>query len=167
MAMADSSRTANDPLQAVSRFLRHLDLIRRRLVYGRGFQEGTMRPLSSFAVAILCALAACGGGGGTKKNPDAAVQMDAPAGLNGLGKKCTGASDCPANASACIGFTQGKLFCSPLCLMNGTGTTGANGQFPTSGAGALNPAPSNATCTGAFTGTTGMPVCAGILATTP
>ena len=90
------------------------------------------------------------------------------AGLSGLGQKCgTGLPACPANAPDCVGFTQGKTFCSPICLANGTGTTNGSGQFTGSGAGALNPLPNDATCTGAFTGTIGTAGCDAIVAVTP
>ena len=131
------------------------------------------RLLSISLVAGIVAgatIIACGGGGG--KNPDAKVFMDSKVfmdggSLAGLGKKCGSAGDCPANAKDCIGFSAGKLFCSPPCDTNATGTTGSNGQFPNTGAGALNPAPSNTPCTAAYTATVGVPVCAAIVATTP
>jgi len=125
-------------------------------------------------VAVGFTVIACGGGGTTNHNPDAKqfhdakAFMDAPPGLSGLGQKCgSGLPACPANASACVGFTGTNQFCAPSCDMNATGTTNAQGQFPNTGSGAITPAPNNGTCTAAFSGSGGTPFCAGIVASTP
>jgi hypothetical protein len=123
-------------------------------------------------VVVGATVIACGGG--SSKNPDAKVFhdsktfLDGPAGAMGLGQKCgSGLPACPSNASDCIGATGTTQFCTPTCDMNATGTTGSNGQFPNTGAGAITPAPNDATCTGAFSGSAGTPFCAAIVMSTP
>ncbi len=122
--------------------------------------------LSVLFALVVSTVAACGGddgeGGGTI---DAPKVIDAPpdaAPVAGLGKACVAAmngADCPTNAPRCVGFTgAGGTYCTPLCVSNGTATGAANGQFTN-----IMPAPSNALCAAAFSGTVGMPTCAGVL----
>jgi hypothetical protein len=84
--------------------------------------------------------------------------------LTGLLQKCgNGLPACPANAPLCFGLVQGGTsYCSPACVVNGTGTTNAQGQFAN-----VNPAPNNQTCMAAYTGGVGMPQCAVIVETVP
>ncbi len=123
--------------------------------------------LTLLSLMLGCLLVACGGGG--EEGPDAAIDakpidaaIDAPAGLTGLGKKCTPAmmgADCPANAPACVGFQGiGSSYCSPLCVTNGTAKGAMNNQFTM-----IMPAPNNMICQSAYNGTVGAGVCAGIL----
>jgi len=127
------------------------------------------------STASLAVIVACGSSGGDNKTPDAPKAIDAGksidaanATLTGLGQKCgSGLAACPTNASDCIGPPGGTSFCTPTCLTGGVGTTDGSGNFPPTGTGALVPAPSDATCSGAFTGTAGTPACAAILAYTP
>jgi hypothetical protein len=124
-------------------------------------------------VAVGVTVIACTGS--THHNPDAKVFNDAkvfmdapPGGAAGLGQKCgSGLASCPANAPECIGATGTTTFCTPVCDMNATGTTNAQGQFPASGSGAITPAPNDATCSGAFTGSAGTPACIAITMSTP
>ena len=127
-----------------------------------------MRITSLFAVSMMfgLVLAACGGDDGSS-NPvvDAPKVIDAPpdapAGVTGLGKKCDAAmmnADCPTNAPRCVGFTGTPTYCSPLCVTAGTAVGGMNGQFAS-----VTPAPSASICTGAYSGTVGMPQCVGVL----
>jgi hypothetical protein len=130
-------------------------------------EEESMRSCALFTLVLA---ASCSSSPTHHANPDAPITppVDSPpAGLMGLGQSCTQPTDCPANAPECIGFTQGKLFCSPVCLNNATGTTNAMSQFVTTGAGALNPLPNDGICTGAFTGTVGTAACAAIVSVTP
>ncbi|MGE5185554.1 MAG: hypothetical protein ACM31C_26000 [Acidobacteriota bacterium] len=135
-------------------------------------QEGIPMHLSRLFSAMLIVATAGGativacGGSSNPKTPDAKVfkdappQMDAPAGLTGLGEKCGsgGVSMCPSNASDCVGITGlgSTSFCTPNCLMNGSGTTNSSGKLLLS---AITPAPSNTTCQGAFSGSAGTPAC--------
>lgn len=128
--------------------------------------------LSVFLVVLTSfAVVACGDDGGSTPTDakvflDAAAQQDAPpAGITGLGQKCgTGLPACPANASECVGLLAGGAgtYCTPKCLVGGTGTTNAQGQFT-----AINPAPNNGTCTAAYTQSVGMGTCGVIMATVP
>jgi hypothetical protein len=117
---------------------------------------------------------ACGGDDDSGGMPDARVFLDAapdapPAGLSGLGQSCSQENPCPTNAPVCIqlGLPGGgttNAFCTAICLENGTGMTNAQGQFA---AGSITPAPNDAPCAAAFTGTVGTPACAVITSTTP
>jgi hypothetical protein len=130
-------------------------------------------------VVAALGFVACGSSS-TKKNPDAAGSgsgIDAanntpdapPAGLQGLGQKCTTPADCPTSAPECITLKQnGTHYCTPHCLDNGTGTTNGSGQFVGSGTGALTPLPDDTKCTAVYTGgTAGSAFCEVILAVTP
>jgi len=125
--------------------------------------------VSLFAVSMSAACGDDGGGGGggvdAPKVIDAPM-IDAPAGLTGLGQSCDPAmmdADCPANAPSCIGLAGGtKTYCTPLCLTNGSATTDGTGQITTT-----TPAPTPATCTGAYTGAIGTAACGVILTYTP
>jgi hypothetical protein len=127
--------------------------------------------LSMMSCLLASALVACGddGGKGGGGNPDAAMNpmIDAPmadapsTAITGLGQKCEPqmmGQDCPTNAPVCAGFTGTPTYCTPQCVTNGTATGAANGQFTN-----IQPAPSNAACTAAYTQTIGMPQCVGIL----
>ncbi len=122
-------------------------------------------PLLVLFIALTAS--ACGGEGGSS-GPDATVFMDAPppTGLTGLGQKCVPAmmgADCPTNANTCVSVSAGGAgFCTPLCVTNGSGMTNAQGQFTS-----VTPAPNTAACTGAYTGTVGMPACLALLSYTP
>jgi len=131
-----------------------------------------MRIAHLFAVSLMfgSALVACGDDGGSNPVVDAPIVVDAPpdapAGLTGLGQSCNPAmmdADCPANAPSCVGLAGGtKTYCTPLCLTNGSATTDATGQIMTT-----TPAPTPATCTGAYSGAIGTAVCGVILTYTP
>ena len=120
-------------------------------------------------VSCLVVVAACGGGGSDDNKVDAAVIVDskpidaAPIGVTGLGQKCTGDAECPANAPVCIGVAGGPMvrFCTPKCLTGGAGTWTGDTFMP------LMPAPTLAACTNAYTGSVGQGACGVILATTP
>ena len=122
-------------------------------------------------IATTATIFACGGGGGggqpdAKQFKDAKVFMDAGPGLTGLGQSCGGSADpaCPANASDCIGPGGSDSFCTPICDMNGSGSANGSGQLLFS---AITPAPNNATCTAAFTGSAGTPSCYATVMSTP
>ncbi len=135
--------------------------------------------LASASLGVVVACGSSGGGGGTS-TADApgthaidapgthAIDAPASAELTGLGQKCgSGLPACPTNASDCIGAAGGPSFCSPICLTGGVGTTDGSGNFPQTGSGALVPAPNDATCTGAFTGSAGTALCGALLAYSP
>jgi hypothetical protein len=131
-------------------------------------EEESMRVCALFVLVVVSACSSSS----HKATPDAKM-IDAPAALVGLGQPCTTVStnstECPANAPECQGFTNGHLFCTPVCLNNATGTTDNSNPptFPTTGAGALNPLPNDGICTAAFTGTAGIAACAAIVSVTP
>ena len=119
-----------------------------------------MTHLYACLVTLSLALFACGGG-------DDPPAVDAPpAELTGLGQKCDiNNNTCPANAPACInvnlGTSASTSYCSPRCVMNGTGTGAAGGMSN------IMPAPNSATCSAEYMGTVGTPECGVILAYTP
>ena len=117
--------------------------------------------------ALALALFACGGDGGKSDDDSGTPPEEAGAGdLTGLGQKCGGSLPaCPANAPDCVGLTQnGGRYCTPHCLMGGSGMTNGQGALPL---GTITPPPDTAICTGAFTGTVGTPSCGLILALAP
>ena len=111
--------------------------------------------------SVVAGFVACGGddggGGGGSNNPDAkvfmdaAVPMDAPAGLSGLGQKCMTGSDCPASAPDCISVKlmtgMSNFYCTPRCVEGGTMMTNGSGS-PTS----VTPSPDNQKCIAAYSG---------------
>jgi hypothetical protein len=111
------------------------------------------------STASLAVIVACGSSGSGNKTPDAkaidAKSIDAaPAGLTGLGQKCTADANCPASAPTCVGIGAATMWCAPTCLTGATGTTNGSAQFTGSGAGALNPLPSDAECAAGYSGGT-------------
>ncbi len=124
--------------------------------------------LSMFAVSMF---AACGGDDGDGGTPDAppivvdAPMIDAPAMLMGLGQRCSASMPCPTSAPNCLstaGATVG--FCSQVCVTGGSATSSATGTLPLA---SITPAPNNAACTAAFSGTVGTAICALRTAITP
>jgi hypothetical protein len=118
---------------------------------------GSSIVVASSAAAVFVACGGDdGGGGGGSNNPDAkvfmdaAVPMDAPAGLSGLGQKCMTGSDCPASAPDCISvkLTSGmsNFYCTPRCVEGGTMTTDGSGSIT------VMPNPDNAKCVAAYSG---------------
>jgi hypothetical protein len=128
--------------------------------------------LLAMSVLLVSSFAACSSDGGSGGGVDAPKQIDArtidapPAGLSGLGQKCDPAmmnADCPANAPECVGLlASGGTYCTPLCVTNATAKGAANNQLTM-----ITPAPNNAACTAAYSGTVGMGVCGVLMAYTP
>jgi hypothetical protein len=130
-----------------------------------------MHTRTLIATALLgWSLSACSpsDGGSRIDTVDAPKAIDAaidtpPANLSGLGQKCgQGMPACPANASECVGLQGTASFCTPKCASGATGMTNASGQLTTT-----TPPPNNQTCSSAYTGTVGMPVCGVILTVVP
>ena len=132
--------------------------------FARLFRVSAFAGIVGAATIFACSSSPSKGADGGMGSDGRAMGIDGSGGgALALGKKCGSAADCPANAPDCVGFQGTTSYCTPLCDMNATGTTNAMGQFT----GSLTPAPSDATCSGAFTGSAGTPKCEAVLSYTP
>jgi len=121
--------------------------------------------VSLSALSIMFLHAACGGddgGGGGGGLPDAsvkmdaAVQMDAPAAIMGLGQKCDQSTPCPQSAPTCVRVGTSTVgFCSLLCHADAQMKTDANGQISTQ----TDTSADNPKCAAIFTASPGTGVC--------
>ncbi|MEO8703381.1 MAG: hypothetical protein ABI867_25260 [Kofleriaceae bacterium] len=122
-----------------------------------------IRPSMMFFAVVLFAVA-CGGGGrsGDDDDDDVDAAVDGSGGgtLTGLGQKCVVAmqgADCPANAPGCLsGPGAANGICTNVCVNSASFMTNAQAQIGTI---TPDPAASNGTCTGIFTGTVGTAAC--------
>jgi cysteine-rich repeat protein len=102
----------------------------------------------------------CDDGNITDGDGCSATCTDEAAAITGLLQKCgqQGLPNCPANASECIALQQGgTAYCTPKCVVGGTGTGAANGMSN------VQPPPNVGTCNAAYTGAIGTPQCAVLL----